>query len=110
MIKHFYSYHVEMESLIIEIESLDIEKHEKEHLKALAESHIHHAIVDLILSELNKEDRKLFVKYLNTKDHEKIWKFLNARINEAAKKIKNTAQLIKSELYKDIVSLKKGDK
>ncbi len=106
MIKHFYSYHVEIESLIIEIESLDIEKHEKKHLISLAESHIHNSIIGTIMSELKKEDKGTLLSYLNSRDHEKIWKFLNNRIKNVEGKIQETAAAIKKELFGDVRKLK----
>ena len=102
MIKHFYSYHIDIESVEIEINSLDINEHEKKHLKELAESHIHHAVLDVVLSELNQEDKKTFISYLNTKDHEKIWKFLQGKVENIENKILAAASHIKKELLADI--------
>lgn len=107
MIKHFYSYHVEIDSLIIEIESLEIREHEKKHLISLAESQVHNAILDSIFLELKSEDKKLFIEHLNSKNHEKIWKFLRTRIKDVEKKIEEVADAIKKELHKDIRDAKK---
>ena len=108
MIKHFYSYHIEIDSLIIEIESLPIKGHEKKHLIALAESQIHHAVLDSILSELNSEDKRIFLEHLNSKNHDKIWGFLRGKIQDVEEKIKSAANAIKKELYKDIRETKKA--
>ncbi|HVT01303.1 MAG TPA: hypothetical protein VHE53_03680 [Patescibacteria group bacterium] len=102
MIKHFYSYQVDIASVDIEIDSLNIEDHEKNHLKSLAESHIHHVVIDAVLSELDTEDKKTFMSYLNAKDHEKIWKFLHARLKNAEDTIEKAAAGIKKELLTDI--------
>lgn len=102
MIKHFYSYHVEIESLIVEIESLPIKKHEKKHLISLAESQMHHAILDSILSELSSDDKKLFLVHLNSKNHDRVWKFLRSRINDIEDKIEKVVSDLRIELYKDI--------
>ncbi len=102
MIKHFYSYHVEIESLEIEINSLDIDEVEKKHLISLAESHIHHSIIDSLLSELPKADRKLFIEHINGRDHEKIWSFLHSKVDQAEAKIVKAAAAVKKELHKDI--------
>jgi hypothetical protein len=106
MIKHFYSYHVEIDSIIIEIEPLPIKDHEKKHLIELAESQVHHAILDSILSELSGEDRKTFLSHINSKNHEKTWKFLNSILKDAEKKITAAANKIKKELLADIKELK----
>jgi hypothetical protein len=100
MIKHFYSYHVEIDSIIIEIEALPIKKHEKKHLIQLAESQIHHAILDSILSELSPDDKKIFLTHLNTKDQERIWGFLREKVQDIEDKIEKTAGKIKKELIK----------
>ena len=105
MIKHFYSYHVEIDSLIIEIESLPIKDHEKKHLIQLAESQIYHTIIDSVLSELNSEDKKAFLEHLNSKNHEKIWKFLRSNVKDVEEKIKEAAVSVKKELHKDIREL-----
>ncbi len=107
MIKHFYSFIVETDSLFLEIDSLEISTDEKAHLKALAESHIHHSILDAILSELPKDDKKLFLSHLNSKNHEKIWKFLRAKIRDVEEKIEKAASEVKKELHKDIKDFKK---
>lgn len=105
MIKHFYSYHIEIDSIIIEIESLPIKDHEKKHLIELAESQIHHLVLDSILSELNMEDKRIFLEHLNSKNHERIWKFLRDKIRDIEEKIQRAADEIKKELHKDIISL-----
>lgn len=102
MVKHFYSFIIETESLFIKIDSLSISDSEKNHLKSLAESQIHHSILDSIMSELTHEDKSLFVKHLNTKDHTKMWKFLHEKINDVEEKIKEAAGSVKRELHKDI--------
>ena len=106
MVKHFYSFIVETETLFLEIDSLEISDGEKTHLKSLAESHVHHAVLDAILSELIDDDKKLFISYINTKDHEKIWKFLHEKISDVEEKIKNAAHEIKKELHRDLKEVK----
>jgi len=106
MIKHFYSYHVEIESVEIEIDSLNISDAEKKHLKNLAESQIHNSILENLLSELSGEDKIEFIKKLNTKDHEKMWDFLREKINDVEEKIVKAGSRVKNELIKDIIEEK----
>lgn len=106
MIKHFYSYHVEIDSIIVEINSLDIKTSEKKHLIDLAESHIHHAVLNTVLSELSDEDKKTFLFHLNAKDHTRTWKFLNSVVENAEEKIVAAAAKIKKELLQDIKELR----
>lgn len=102
MVKHFYSFIVETETLFLEIDSLEISDHEKSHLKSLAESHIHHTVIDTILSELEGEDKKQFIAHLNTKNHEDLWNFLHSKIVDVEDKIKIAARVIHHELLKDV--------
>lgn len=106
MVKHFYSFIVETDTLFLEIDSLEISNSEKDHLKSLAESHVHHSVLDTILSKLSHDDKKLFLDHINTRDHEKIWKFLHARIEDVEERIKEAAANIKRELHKDLKDVK----
>ena len=106
MVKHFYSFVVETETLFIEIDSLEISDNEKSHLKSLAESHIHHTVLDTILSELESSDKKEFLSNLNSKDHSRTWKFLHDKIHDVEEKIKKAASGVKSDLLKDIKEAK----
>ncbi|HVZ12365.1 MAG TPA: hypothetical protein VG965_05020 [Patescibacteria group bacterium] len=108
MVKHFYSFIVETDTLFMEIDSLEISDHEKEHLKSLAESNIHHAVLDSVLSKLSELDKDIFLEFINSKNHERTWKFLNTKIRNAEDHIKNAAAEIKKELFKDIHEAKKS--
>ncbi|MCL5432567.1 MAG: hypothetical protein M1524_00425, partial [Patescibacteria group bacterium] len=103
----FYSDIIEFESLIIDLNALDLEEDEKKHLIELAESNLHHAIIDSILSELNEDEKKVFLAHLGSDDHDRIWKLLNERVKNIEEKIKKTADTLKSELKKDIEDIKK---
>lgn len=108
MLKHFYSYIVETDTLFMEIDSLEISTGEKEHLKSLAESNIHHSIIDTVLSELNPEDKKAFLEHMESKNADRIWKFLNARVVNIEEKIKQAAHEVKKELHKDLKEAKES--
>lgn len=107
MLKHFYSYIVESESIEIELESLDISEKEKEHLLRLIDSNIHHSVMDTVLSELGEDDKKEFLQHIKNKNQEKIWKILYSKIQNTEEKIKKTAEDIKKEMLEDIKALKK---
>lgn len=106
MVKHFYSFIIETESLFLEIDSLEISTEEKQHLKSLAESHVHHSIIDTILSELVPNDKKLFLEHLNSKNHDRIWSFLHEKMEGAEEKIKDAVHTVKKELHKDLKEAK----
>lgn len=106
--KHFYTYLVEVESLIIELDSLGLTDEQKNHLAHLIDSSLHHTILDAILSQLPQEDKKVFMEYLSEGNHEKIRKFLDERIDGVEDKIKKAAQDLKLQLHKDLKEVKRN--
>ncbi len=60
MSKHFYSHLVQVESLIVGLDQMELSDKEKLHLAQLVDSHIHNVVLDTILSELSEEDKKNF--------------------------------------------------
>ena len=105
--KHFYSHLVEIESLVVDLDQLELAEGEKYHLAQLADSNLHNAILDAILSELDEEHKKLFLEHLNEGNHDKIWQFLNEKTSNIEEKIKNVADQLKEEMRKDIKESKK---
>lgn len=105
--KHFYSHIVEINTIVVELNSMDLEEHEKEHLLSLADSNIHHAVVDKILSELHHEDKKMFLRLSALDDHHAIWRLLNSKVKGIEKKIKHAADTILLELHNDIKEARK---
>lgn len=103
--KHFYSKLIDTTSILIEIGNIEMAHDERLHLLSLAESNIHHAVLDAILSELSEEDKKKFMEHLHSDDHGKIWKLLNSKINNVEDKIVKAAEDIKEELRRDIKEL-----
>lgn len=105
--KYFYSHLVEIESIIVELNQMDIGEKEKQHLLSLAESNLHHVILESILSELSEEDKKIFLVHLALDEHDKIWHHLKGKIENIEEKIKTTGEELKKELHKDIDDSKK---
>lgn len=103
--KHFYSHIIDAESIYIEINKMDISDDEKDELMLLAESNIHHVVMDAILSELSEADKKRFVEHLHSDNNEKLWELLNTKIENVEEKIKKSAEELKKELHKDIKEL-----
>ncbi len=106
MKKYFYTHIVDTSTLSLELGDMDLTPQERTHLISLMDSNIHHEILDLVLSELNPEDKKTFLTYLASEDHDKVWKFLNEKVDNIEEKIKKTAEDLKKELHKDIKEVK----
>lgn len=109
--KFFYSHIIETETLIVELDNLNLASHEKLHLAKLVDSNLHHTILDVILSQLNEEDKLKFLKYLAEDDRQKIWDHLNQKTNGIEDKILQAAEDLKKDLKEDIKEaqrIKKG--
>lgn len=102
MTKHFYSHLIEIESVIIEMDKLDLTLEQKHHLAHLVDSSIHSKILDTVLSELKEEDKKYFLNYLKKEEHIKIWELLNEKADKIEDKIKTAIDTLKMEIKKDI--------
>lgn len=105
--KKFYTHLIEIDTLIIELDKMDLSQEEKMHLTALIDSSLDHTILEAILSELNEEDKKTFLKHLVHDDHDKVWELLNSKIDNIEDKIKKAADELKKELHKDIEEAKR---
>lgn len=100
--KRFYSHLISIESLIIELDKMDLSEKERIHLAELIDANLHHTIMDAILSHLPEEDKRLFLKHLHDDDHDKVWELLNKRVDNIEDKIKQAAESLKTEMHKDI--------
>lgn len=108
--KHFYSHIIETSVLSLELGGMNLSKEERLHLFSLIEANIHTAVVDAILSQLQEEDKKIFLMHLSVNDHGKIWEHLRKNIENIEDKIKKIAEDIKSELHRDIREIKNSKK
>lgn len=98
----FYSNLIEIESIIMELDKLDLTDEQKVHLAGLIDSSLHHMILDAILSELTPADKKVFLNHLKEDNHSKIWQFLNEKVDNIEDKIKKAADDLKTEMHKDL--------
>lgn len=102
----FYTHLIKIESIIIELDKLDLSKEQKIHLTSLIDSSLHHAILDTVLSQLSPVDKRIFLSHLKEGKHDKIWQFLNERIDSVEEKIKKAVDDLKSILHKDLKKAK----
>ena len=105
--KFFYTKLVNIETLISNLDELDLSAGEKAHLANLVDSSLHSAILDEILSNLSPEDKKLFLVKLETeKDHDKILEFLNEKIDNVEDRVKKVSDQLITELHEDLKQAK----
>jgi hypothetical protein len=100
--KNFYTHIVQTESIILELEKLDLSEEEKLELAGLVDTSLHHTILDAILSELTEEDKKIFLQNLEKEDHDEVWKHLNDKVDGIEEKIKKAADALKEEMHEDL--------
>ncbi|MDO8639543.1 MAG: hypothetical protein Q7R53_01325 [bacterium] len=107
MKKHFYSHIVDSVSINIELNQMQLSIDEKNHLIQIIDSNIHLSVVDTVLSELAKEDKKTFLKHLSEDNHEKIWQLLKEKTENIENKIKKSTGELKQQIIKEMKELKK---
>lgn len=105
--KYFYTYLIEIESILVELDKLDLAEEERAYLASLVDSSLHHTILDVVLSQLDEDDKRAFLNHLEKEDHDKIWSLLNEKVEKIEEKIKMAANDLTKQLHKDIKELKK---
>lgn len=105
--KQFYHSIVEIDSLFVELEHLELTDSEKEHLGELIDANLHHEVLDAILSQLSEEDKKKFLHHMSRDEDGEIWELLNNKAENIEDKIRAAAELVKKELHEDIKEAKK---
>jgi len=104
--RYFYSHLIEIESIVSELDKLDLSADQRIHLTGLIDSSLHHTILDAILSQLSAENKRVFLNHLKEDDQSKIWQFLNEKVDNIEEKIKKSADSLKAELQKDLKEAK----
>lgn len=104
----FYAHIVEIESLIIALDGLDLSAEQKSQLAELVDSTIHHTVLDIIFSRLSEEDKATFAARLQANpDDKELMKFINDRVEGIEEEIKEAVKKLKEELHEDIKEAKK---
>ncbi|KKQ67380.1 MAG: hypothetical protein US86_C0001G0307 [Candidatus Daviesbacteria bacterium GW2011_GWA2_38_24] len=98
----FYGHLIELETVIVELNKLELDDNERHHLATLIDSTIHNMVLDTIFSHLSEEDKKLFLEKLSSNDHDEIWNFLNSKVDNIEEKIKLTTKELKDKLHEDL--------
>lgn len=107
MKKHFYSHIVETSTVSLALGDMELSQNERLELLLLAHDNLHHTILDIVLSELSEEDKKMFLQHLAIDNHDKIWELLKNKIENIEEKIKKVAEEVTKELHQDILEAKK---
>lgn len=103
--KTFYEHLIPTESVTIQLDKLHLSPNERIHLTTILHSSIHTVVMDLVLSELQGEDKKTFLTHVYHEDHGEIWNLLHAKILSIEDKIKEAGQKTLQEFASDIEEL-----
>ncbi len=104
--KQFYSHLIEIQSIIVELDKMDLSYDERLHLSDLVDSSLHHTILDAVLSQLKDEDKLKFIEHFNDGNHDKLWKLLNEKVDNIEEKIKKASDDLKKEFMSDLKEAK----
>lgn len=104
--KKFYSHLIEIETLTVELDSIEMADHEKHELAKLADANIHNVVMDAILDKLSETDKRKFAEISHSEDHKKIWDFLYSKSENIEDDIKKAARDFKKKLHEDIKEAK----
>ncbi len=99
---HFYAHLVDIESLTVELDKLSLEDHHRKDLAEILDTMIHQTVMDVVLSNLSKEDQHQFVHKLKTEDPKDVMKFLNERVANIEDQIHDALKELKKDLHSDI--------
>lgn len=104
--KFFYTHLVEIETIVVSLDELDLTDEQKRHLSGLVDSNIHATILNLVLSNLNEKDKETFLEYFQKRDHDKIWQLLKQKIENIEEQIRKEIKNLKEQLHKDLKEAK----
>lgn len=103
----FYAHLINIEEVLVELDSLEMTSDEKHHLGQLMDSNLHHTVLDAILAELSDDDKETLLRLINSDKHDKIWEHLNTKVSGVEEKIQKAAQEITRQMHKDIKDAKR---
>jgi hypothetical protein len=110
MKKHFYSHIIEIDSIFITLDLMDMKTEEREDLVTIVESSVHHVVIDTVLTQLSEEDKKMFLSHLVADKHDDIWTLLKEKTRSIEKKILKAVENFKKDIHKDIAKAKSKKK
>jgi len=108
MKKQFYSHLITLEVIRVEMNELHLSEKEKEELLKLAESHVHHVMLDEALSRIKGDDKKIFLQHVHLAEHDKALALLRKHSQNIEMHLLHAAHVLLEELRDDIRELKKN--
>ena len=97
--KYIFESIIKTESIFLVIEEHFTDAREKEHVKAVIRDTIHHQLVDMILDELDAEQRTLFLIEIDDETKHQTWlEKLGAKIENFEEKLHLRAKESETEM------------
>lgn len=106
--KHFYSHLVEIESVIVILEELDLSPSQKNHLATLIDSSFYHLVLDISLSHLDDpSDKYLFVQILSEDSADpRLMEILISKGEDIEEKLRKAVSELKDEIHQELKQAK----
>jgi hypothetical protein len=105
--KHFYENIIQINDITLDLAGIELTPEERLHLLALVEANVHSTVINTVLSELSKEDKKIFLKNLIEDNHDQTWSHLNQNTKDLEEKIVKSVDSLIKEMREDIEKAKK---
>lgn len=106
--KYFYSSFIEVESLVVRLDELQLVEDQRIHLAELIDSLVHNAVLDVILSQLDQEGKEAFLKMLEEdSQNDQVLQFLQSKIDNLEEQIQSAVMILKEEFYEDLKEAKR---
>ncbi|MCL4367417.1 hypothetical protein M1563_04600 [Patescibacteria group bacterium] len=107
---YFYSHLVEIDSVVIELDTLNLSEEQKKHLAQLFDELIFQEVLDLVLSKLAAVDKKEFVEKLaKDRSDKQLMVFAKSKIDSIEDELIEAVKNLTEELLADIQHSKKGE-
>lgn len=106
--KYFYAEIIKMDSVITQLDELDLTEGQKITLSELVDSTIHQTILDVAFSGLSLQDKRAFAeKVKNDPTDKTLLDFLRERTDNIEEEIIAAVEELKKDLEKDIKEAKR---
>ncbi len=103
--KHFYSHLIDESIVSAPLEKLELTLSEREEMIIIIHGNIHHLVLDLIMSELSKEDSERLLKHVVYEEHDSIWELLHQKIDSVEEKITKVIKDHLNEISQEAIKL-----
>jgi hypothetical protein len=101
-----YERFIEIRPIEEEIDLLEISAEEKDHLHFMVAEILHHHTLDVILEQLEEEDKKAFLKRVEESNEMNLVSFLKEKLGDYEDSLKNRLHQVRDDLVKEIKKVK----